>query len=96
MATITFKTKPIKVYNADDSFAFTQINVPNFTRAHIDMAEMRNHPKYRSYANSDLFPSILKGIKRQHFPMGWFKLEEAPEGITVDATGFLAIVTFEV
>lgn len=96
MAKISFRTKMIKVHNPDDTFAFTQINVPEFKRHHCDMAAFRAHPKYRSYANSDLFNSILKRIKRDIAPSGWWKFEELPIGVTVETNGFFATFTFEV
>lgn len=96
MAKIIFKTKLIKVYNVDDSFAFTQINVPKFSRSHLDMNEFRSHPKYGPFANSSLFESILVRIRKEVAPNGWLKLENLPETIKVDTNGFLAIVTIEV
>lgn len=96
MAKISFKTKLIKVYNPDDTFAFTQVNVPDFKRSHCDMHAFRMHKKYGGFANSDLFPSILKRIKKEAAPLGFWKLEELPEGVEIDASGFLASVTIEV
>lgn len=96
MAKISFRTKLIKVHNPDDSFAFTQINVPDFKRHHCDMHGFRTHSKYGGFANSDLFPSILKRVKKEVAPLGFWKLEELPQGVEVETNGFFATVTFEV
>lgn len=96
MATIRYRTKPMPVEYPEGGHAFTQINVPQLTRSHCDMNAFRKHPRYRSYANSDLFPSMLARIRKQVAPHGWFKLEDPPAGVTVDASGFLAVVTIEV
>lgn len=96
MATISFRTKMIKVYNPDDTLAFTQINVPEFKRHHCDMNAFRIHKKYGGFANSDLFSSILKRVHKEVAPLGWWKLESLPAGVEVETNGFFATVSFEV
>lgn len=98
MATIKFKAKPRAVWNADGTrVEFHIIDVPDLTRKHCNMDQFRKHPKHGSYANSDLFPSILRRIKMGITrPGGWIRLDDLPENVTVDTSGFLAIVTVEV
>jgi hypothetical protein len=61
------------------------------------MREFRQHPKWGSYANSDLFEGILREIRTKHFGgSGVLKLDSIPEGVTVDTSGFLAQVTIGV
>jgi len=96
MATITFKTKPVPVSYADDSHAFTQVNVPVLGRQHCDMASFRKHPRYSGIANSDLFKNALARIRRDVAPSGFLKLESLPANVRVDTSGFLASVTIEV
>lgn len=100
MATITFRTKPYDaegaVYTDDAPDPHKRVSVPELTRKHCDMDAFRRHPKYTSYANSDLFQNILVGIRRKVAPNGYLRLDRLPEGVSVDASGFLAKVTIEV
>lgn len=96
MATITFKAKIRTVYNVDDTPAFDDITVPQLQRRHCDMPSWRKHPKFGGLANSDLLPNILTRIRRDIAPNGTIRLDRLPDNVTVDASGFLAIVTIEV
>lgn len=97
MATIVFKGKVKPLYWANDELAYEYIAIPELDRKHCNMAAFRNHPKYGAYANSDLFKGILAGIKRDLFGnRTTLRLDEIPEGVTVDTSGFLAIVTITV
>lgn len=90
-AIITFKGKVETLRYVDGSIASVRIKVPTLERRHCDMAAFRQHPKYGSYANSDLFPNMLARIKNER--LGEFiKLDAIPEGVTVDQGGFLAVV----
>lgn len=84
MARVSFKAK---VQNG-------RIKVPKLTRAHCDMNAMRAHPQLGAYANSDLFEGILH--KRTRMIGTHINLESIPHFVTVDASGFLAVVSFEV
>ena len=99
MATIKFKAKIRDVYNVDDSLAFRTIAVPTLRRTHCDMAAFRSHPKYGSYANSDLFPAMLERLARDRLGVrDWsrdVRLDRLPQGVTVNESGFLAVVSFE-
>ena len=97
MATITFKAKPRAVYNHDDTLAYTYVEVPTFTRKHCDMDAFRRHPRYGSFANSDLFPGILNRIRRDTFgSSAQLRLDLIPPGVSVDGSGCLTIVTLSV
>jgi hypothetical protein len=95
MTTIKFKAKAYDVRNVDGSLAFSAVNVPTLTHSHCDMAAFRQHPKFGGLANSDLFPNLLAKIKRDRLGDS-VRFDKIPEGVTVDATGFLALVTVEV
>ena len=91
MAKITFKAKPVKVYNMDDTLAYEYIQVPVLDRKHCDMQAFRQHPKFGPYVNSDLF----KGMMSRVLPKT-IRLDAIPEGVTVDLSGFLAVVSIDV
>ena len=96
MAAITFKAKPQSVFNMDDTLAYQFIKVPTLARSHCDMAAFRKHPKFGGFANSDLFPNVLRRIASTVAPSGIIRLDRGlPAGVTVDASGFLATVTIE-
>lgn len=89
MATITFRTK-IK-----GDF----IDVPTFKRSHCDMAAFRDHPKYGTFANSDLFPNALARIRRDTIGSDYrtyLRASALPDNVTVDTSGFLATITITV
>lgn len=101
MAKIEFKGKPVTMFNADGTEAYRYIQVPAFERRHCDMHAFRMHPKYGSYANSDLFVGMLRRIRDDAFKntvngTKVIKLDAIPEGVSVDLSGFLASVSFEV
>ncbi len=95
-ATLTFKTKLRPVLNMDNTHAWTEIHVPVLTRAHCDMNAFRQHKRYGGIANSDLFKNALTRIRNDVAPNGWIKLEQLPDNVTVDTSGFLAKVTITV
>lgn len=89
---IEFKGKVQAVYNMDDTIAYQFIHVPELKRNHVDMIAARKHRKYGYYANSDLFPAMLAGIRKEKFKNGMLRLDAIPAGVTVDTSGFLAKV----
>ena len=98
MSRINFKGKIESVYYAGDALpSYRRIKIPELARRHCDMASFRQHPKYGSYANSDLFAGILKRIKADTFGgKEYLRLDAIPAGVTVDESGFLAEVSFNV
>lgn len=72
------------------------LHVPNLARAHCDMASFRTHPKYGAYANSNMFPSILKRVRRDLFgDSGCIFSGREYAGVKIEP-GFLHTVTIEV
>ena len=99
MATITFKTKVKEFWNVDGSSDGKYVNIPEFTRAHCDMAEFRRHPRFGGIANSTLFPNALKRIRRDVLRSdyrGYVRLSDIPENMNIDTSGFLAVVTITI
>ena len=92
MPTISFKAKIETIYNADDTPAWRWIKVPAIERRHCDMAAFRNHTRYGSYANSDMFKGMLARELKQQGVKEYIKLHELPACVTVDDSGFLAKV----
>ena len=98
MAKIQFRAKVASVFNHDENetLAWQTVKVPTLTRSHCDMHEFRKHPKFGGLANSTMFPAILSRIARDVAPHGYIKLNNVPDNVTVDTSGFLALVTIEV
>lgn len=98
MARISFKAKPINVYNPDETLAYRAVPIPRaFTRSHCDMAAFRSHAKFGGIANSDLFPNALARVRRDMFGVrDAIRLDQIPAGVSIDTSGFLAIVSFDV
>jgi hypothetical protein len=96
MAKISFRAKLQQMFNMDHTLAYEYINVPVLKRHHCDMQAFRTHDNYGAYANSDLFLGMLARIRRDRFKDGIIKLNDIPSGVTVDTSGFLALVEFDV
>ena len=94
MASIEFRAKVETIYNMDDTVAFQRIKVPTLDRKHCDMAAFRKHPKFGGFANSDMFKNVLARIKRDRLG-DYVRLDRIPEGVTVDTSGFLALVSLD-
>ena len=94
MAKISFRGKVEKMFNVDMSLAFEYIRVPQLTRKHCDMNAFRRHDKWGGLANSDLFPNVLARIRSDIGER--IKLDSIPANVTIDTSGFLAIVSIEV
>ena len=88
MATITFKMKI-----APEE---TIVIAPAFKHSHCNMQEFRNHSKYGAYAKSNLFLSLLARVRRDLFgSCGIIRLDNLPKNVTIDRSGFLAVVTIK-
>ena len=96
---IQFKTKVQGYWNeADEPVGCIQVPAA-FTRKHCpDMQAWRSSRAWGSYANSDLFPAILKGAAKKAGlePGRLIRLDRWPEGATIDTSGFLAVITIDV
>lgn len=93
---ITFKGKVRRTVYVDGTLAYEYIKVPTLHAKHCDMSAARKHPKYGVFANSALFAGQLAGIKRRYFPKGEVRLNALPDGVSVDTSGYLAVVTVDV
>lgn len=96
MPRITFKAKPETVYNIDGTPAYDRIKVPAIKRRHCDMAAFRAHPRFGSYANSDLFANLLARQLREAGIGAYIRMNKMPACVNVDASGFLASVTINI
>lgn len=95
MARIEFRAKLETVRNMDDTVAYICVKVPLLTTRHCDMNAFRRHAKFGGLANSDLFPNALAKIKRERLGE-YVRLDRIPEGVTVDTSGYLALVVLNV
>jgi hypothetical protein len=93
---IEFKGKVRTVYNVDDTVAYRFISVPKIARNHCNMQAFRVSRKFGSYANSDLFLGMMRGELESRGIRDRIKLDSLPDGVTVDESGFLAVVTIHV
>lgn len=94
MAKIEFRAKIETVYNMDDTVAYQRVKVPVLTHKHCDMNAFRKHPKFGGLANSDLFPNVLTRIRKDRLGE-YVRLDRTPEGVTIDTSGFLALVALD-
>lgn len=95
MARIEFRAKVEAIYNMDDTVAYQRVKVPALERKHCDMAAFRRHPRYGGIANSDIFKNALAKLRRDRLG-DYIRLDRIPDGVTVDTSGFLAVVTLDV
>jgi len=100
MTTVTFKGKIRTRHYADGAFAYQYITVPSINSSHYDKQDFFEHPKLAAIANSDLMkPAINKMVKTKLFPnlitTKELRLDRIPDGVNVDASGFLATVTVD-
>lgn len=94
---IQFKGKVRTVYNLDDTVAWQYVAVPKaFTSAHWDKNEWRKSRKFGPYANSDLFPSMVKRAVKALGVGDAIRLDRVPEGVLVDTSGFLAVASITI
>lgn len=96
MATITFKAKKQKMGNMDGTLAYEYVSFPILDRKHCDMQEFRQHTKYGPYANSDLFKGMLAGIRKDLLKGEFLRLDTLPSNVSLDDSGFLAVITIKV
>ena len=98
MARITFKAKAEDFWLAgEEAPRYQTVKIPALKRSHCDMAAFRVHKKYGSYANSDIFPQILKNIRTEIFGHClYLRLDQPPPGVVIDTSGFLVTVQFDV
>mgnify|MGYP000143173177 FL=1 len=105
---IVFRGKVQEMYYSDGTLAARYIRVPNLVRRHVaDMGAARQSRKFGGYANSDMFPSMIRraaeaaGCRDYGSYKGSRGLcvdlhKPLPDSIRVDESGFLATVTIDV
>lgn len=90
---ITFKTKPFKLYRHEDDGFDMAIDF----KKRVKKSDCSMKPIDHTYYNSDMFEGILnreyKRIIGEH--KTWARLDQLPDGVTVDTTKFLAVVTIQ-
>lgn len=94
-ATIEFKAKVKTVYNHDNTVAWRYLKIPAITRSHCDMAAFRSHKRFGGFANSDLFPAMLKRELKARGIGETVRLDQLPPDFVVDESGFLASVVID-
>jgi len=95
MAQVQFKAKIERIKNMDGSLAYERIKVPSLTRSHCDMPAFRSHKHFATFANSDMFPSMLHRAAAHYGVQNYIRLDRIPAGVAIDASGFLARVSFD-
>ena len=81
----------------DGTPAPARVPVPKkFGAQHYDRQHFRDDARYAAIANSDLFPSAIAGALRKLGIGAAIRLDNLPPGVTVDTSGFLAVVTIEI
>jgi hypothetical protein len=94
---ITFKAKPVELFNPDGELVTHMVKIPELTRSHCNAAAFRTHPRWRGLANSDLLPAVLRRLRGAAFGRHteWLRFDQVPPGVTVDSSGFLAVVSID-
>lgn len=95
MPTIEFRAKIQSVYTPENEHAYDLVKVPAIKRSHCDMAAFRASRRFGSYANSDMFPGMLRRALNGLGIRSHIRLDQLPEGVSVDTSGFLAKVRIE-
>ena len=91
MAQIQFKTKVRKLHEADDTLSDYIELKRAVTRHDCDLK-----PHQHTYYNCDMFPAMLnRAYKAVTGSKEWIRLNQLPEGVTVDTSKFLAVVTVQ-
>jgi hypothetical protein len=90
MPQVKFKTRIEKTFD-ETPRAF--VRAPALKRSHCDMNAFRSSREFSSYANSDLFESILARAKARSPLAKPIFLDSVPDGVTVETNGFFATVT---
>ena len=94
MPAITFKAKPVDYLSATGLPVGKLVQIPKLTRRHCDMHAFRTSREFGPYANSDFFESVLKRAVLMKGIGPTIRIDQPlPDGVTIDATGFLAVVT---
>ena len=88
MPKIQFRTKVQSPMYVDGTSAGRYVQVPDSKSIHCDMNEFRRHPAFSCYANSDMFPSIVRRALEKHGVGKKIDMSNVPPCVTIDETGF--------
>ena len=93
---IEFKSKPSEHCIIVDGKAVIVygVKVPVIKRSHCDMNLFRNSKTFGSYANSDLFLSMLARFMRENKVVKVVDIENPPSYCTVKK-GFMSVVSID-
>lgn len=94
---VTFKAKPEKRWSYDAEGAATEyleLTVPEIERKHCDMRAFRMSRRFGGFANSDMFPAMVRRAVAEVVGPRVRLDQAAPAGVTVQP-GFLHTVTIE-
>jgi len=80
----------VKVKVKDNS-----ITLPQISDKHCNMSEVRKHPVLGQWAGKVMFNHKLHRYLQDRLPKT-FSLDQLPEGVEVDTSEFLAVVTIRV
>ena len=90
MGQIQYKTKVQYIWNSEGTEKEPYINYKRVLGR--SDCTLKNHE--HTYYNSDLFPSMLnRAHKNATQGKEWCRLRELPDGVQVDTSKFLAVVT---
>ena len=90
--TITFKAKLKTSYYTDNTIHKQGYQIPKITHNHCDMDYFRNHSRYGAYANSNLFLQMINNAVSKNIGK-FININNIPENVTIDDTGFLSTIT---
>lgn len=95
MAKIVFKAKPVKAIG-EDKIVYIVCLPKTFTGLHCDMDAMRRHPKIGDFANSSLFPQILRREIKKEIPFWHIRTDEIPNNVTIEKGSLLWTITINI
>ena len=93
--TITFKGKVKPVYFIDGSLAWEGLPLPKKLSPYANKSAFRTSKRFGSYANSDLFESILQREIKRLGVRDYLRIGSLPDCVTIEL-GFLATVTITI
>lgn len=96
MPRVTFRAKVVEPTYMDGTPAPRYVKVPKLTSAHYSRKDFAEDPRYRSYSNSDLLPSMIKRAVHQLGVREHINPDAPIPGVTVDTSGFLARVSIDI
>jgi len=75
---------------------YERIKVPALKRSHCDIKAFYKDKKYSGWVNCDFFISILERSLSKLGIREYIRLDQIPETVKIDTSGFLATVTIDI